>query len=58
MKLSKKAGKEALKVMAMTKDDLINDRDTNMKDSGNEESKEKSMLAELMMKWTETGKFV
>ena len=58
MKAAKKADKEALKVTAMIKDDSSNAGDTNKKGSCNEEPKEKSMLAELMMKWTETGKFI
>ena len=57
MKAAKKAEKEALKTQAKVKDDASGTGDANKNGDGNGEPKEKSMLAEVMMKWTETGMF-
>ena len=56
MKAAKKAEKEALKTQAKIKDDASGTGNANKNGDGNGEPKEKSMLAEVMMKWTETGR--
>ena len=55
MKAAKKAEKEALKTQTKAQDDASGDADKNIDGKG--EPKEKSVLAEVMMKWTETGGF-
>lgn len=57
MKAAKKAEKEALKTQAKVKDDASRTGDANKNGECNGEPIEKSMLAEVMMKWTETGRF-
>ena len=57
LKAAKKAEKEALKTQTKAQDDASGPGDADKNIDGKGEPKEKSVLAEVMMKWTETGGF-